>query len=61
MTKQHQVKAATSEAVELIDTALDRAAGGLQFYPLPRPIRLTSSDGTDKSITDGSSNTILKA
>ena len=57
MTKKHQVKADTPEAVELNDAALDRAVGG---YPLPSPVRLLETR-PKQSITDGSSNTILTA
>ena len=61
MTKkqQHQVKAATPDAAEQNDAALDQAVGGggLLFVPLPHPVRLASSDGTDKSIADGTRNT----
>ena len=52
MTKKQQVKKDAPKAVELNQAALDRAVGGgLLFTPLPRPVRLTSSDGADKSIS----------
>ena len=57
MTKQHQVKTATPDAVELNDAALDRAVGG---YPLAKPLRLLETY-PNQSISDGTSNTILKA
>ena len=57
MTKQHQVKTATPDAAELNDAALDRAVGG---YPLPSPVRLLETR-PNQSISDGTSNTILKA
>ena len=58
MTKKQQVKKDAPKAVELNQAALDRAVGGggLLFVPLPRPVRLTSSDGTSTSIADGTSN-----
>ena len=58
MTKQHQVKTATPDAVELNDASLDRVAGG--FHPLPSPVRLLETR-PKQSISDGSSNTILAA
>lgn len=52
MTKTRQDKTVTTDAVELNDAALDRAAGGgdgLLFVPLSKPLRLTSSDGAAKA------------
>lgn len=61
MTKTRQDKTIGTDAVELEDAALDRAAGGggLLFNPLPSPVRLTSNDGTGTSVKDGTSNTLV--
>ena len=59
MTNKHQVKPAKPAAVELNDAALDRAAGGggnalFRFYGD------ADGDAAVRTITDGTSNTILK-
>ena len=53
MTRKKQDKTVKTDAVELHDAALDRAAGG--YHPLPSPVRLLET----RTTKDGTSNTLM--